>query len=116
MPPEITRLTEAFLHNPVRIEVARASTAASTIRQGLVASHGAADKRETLRRLIREAENLKNAIIFCNRKRDVAIVHRSLQKHGFSAGALHGDMDQLARMASLETLRQEMCLFSFVLT
>ena len=105
MPPEITRLTEAFLHNPVRIEVARASTAASTIRQALVASHGAADKRETLRRLIREAENLKNAIIFCNRKRDVAIVHRSLQKHGFSAGALHGDMDQLARMASLETFK-----------
>ena len=105
MPPEITRLTEAFLHNPVRIEVARASTTASTIRQALVASHGAADKRETLRRLIREAENLKNAIIFCNRKRDVAIVHRSLQKHGFSAGALHGDMDQLARMASLEAFK-----------
>lgn len=64
MPPEITRLTEAFLHNPVRIEVARASTAASTIRQGLVASHGAADKRETLRRLIREAENLKMLLFF----------------------------------------------------
>ena len=105
MPPEITRLTEAFLHNPVRIEVARASTTASTIRQALIASHGGADKRETLRRLIREAENLKNAIIFCNRKRDVAIVHRSLQKHGFSAGALHGDMDQLARMASLEAFK-----------
>jgi superfamily II DNA/RNA helicase len=102
MPPEITRLTEAFLHNPVRVEVARASTTASTIRQALVASHGHADKRETLRNLIRGAENLKNAIIFCNRKRDVAILHRSLVKHGFSAGALHGDMDQLARMASLD--------------
>lgn len=105
MPPEITRLTEAFLHNPVRVEVARASTTASTIRQALVATHGHAEKRESLRRLIRGAENLKNAIIFCNRKRDVAILHRSLVKHGFSAGALHGDMDQLARMASLDSFK-----------
>jgi len=105
MPPEITRLTEAFLHNPVRVEVARASTTASTIRQALVATHGHAEKRESLRRLIRSAENLKNAIIFCNRKRDVAILHRSLVKHGFSAGALHGDMDQLARMASLDAFK-----------
>lgn len=105
MPPEITRLTEAFLHNPIRIEVARAATTASTIRQALVASHGHADKRETLRQLIRGAENLKNAIVFCNRKRDVAILHRSLIKHGFPAGALHGDMDQLARMASLDAFK-----------
>ncbi|MFO1114064.1 MAG: DEAD/DEAH box helicase [Beijerinckiaceae bacterium] len=105
MPPEITRLTEAFLHNPVRIEVARAATTASTITQGLVASHGHAAKRETLRQLIRSQENLKNAIIFCNRKRDVAILHKSLVKHGFSAGALHGDMDQLARMASLDAFK-----------
>ncbi|MDE2362451.1 MAG: DEAD/DEAH box helicase [Hyphomicrobiales bacterium] len=105
MPPEITRLTEQFLHNPVRIEVARAATTASTITQGLIASHGHAAKRETLRRLIRGEENLKNAIIFCNRKRDVAILHKSLAKHGFSAGALHGDMDQLARMASLDAFK-----------
>jgi superfamily II DNA/RNA helicase len=105
MPPEITRLTEAFLHTPVRVEVARAATTASNIRQVLVASHGHADKRETLRRLLRSEENFKNAIIFCNRKRDVAILHRSLEKHGFSAGALHGDMDQLARMASLEAFK-----------
>ncbi len=105
MPPEITRLTEAFLHNPVRVEVARASTTASTIRQALVATHGHGEKRESLRRLIRGAENLKNAIVFCNRKRDVAILHRSLVKHGFAAGALHGDMDQLARMASLDSFK-----------
>ena len=98
MPPEITRLTEQFLHNPARVEVARASSTATTITQGLVASHGGGLKRETLRRLIREAVDLKNAIIFCNRKRDVAILHKSLQKHGFAAGALHGDMDQRARM------------------
>ena len=105
MPPEITRLTEQFLTNPVRIEVARAATTASTITQNLVASHGGPAKRETLRRLIREADAFKNAIIFCNRKRDVALLHKSLQKHGFSVGALHGDMDQRARMLSLDAFK-----------
>ena len=105
MPPEITRLTEQFLTNPVRIEVARAATTASTIIQSLVASHGGPSKRETLRRLIREADAFKNAIIFCNRKRDVALLHKSLQKHGFSVGALHGDMDQRARMLSLDAFK-----------
>ncbi len=105
MPPEITRLTEQFLHNPVRIEVARAATTAATIAQSLVASHGGPAKRETLRRLIRTADGFKNAIIFCNRKRDVALLHKSLEKHGFSAGALHGDMDQRARMLSLDAFK-----------
>jgi superfamily II DNA/RNA helicase len=105
MPPEITRLTETFLHNPVRIEVARASSTAVTITQGLAASAAGPAKRETLRRLLRKTDNFKNAIIFCNRKRDVAILHKSLQKHGFNAGALHGDMDQRARMASLDCFK-----------
>ncbi|QFU16371.1 DEAD/DEAH box helicase [Microvirga thermotolerans] len=106
MPPEIQRLADAFLHNPVKIEVARAATTASTITQRLVAT-GSQDyeKRETLRDLIRGATDLKNAIVFCNRKRDVAVLHRSLQKHGFNAAALHGDMDQRARMAALDSFR-----------
>jgi superfamily II DNA/RNA helicase len=105
MPPEITRLTETFLHNPVRIEVARAASTATTITQGLVASAPGPAKRETLRRLIRDAADFKNAIIFCNRKRDVALLHKSLQKHGFNAGALHGDLDQRARTASLDAFK-----------
>ena len=105
MPPEITRLADAFLHNPVRIEVARAASTAVTISQSLVGSCGGPAKRETLRRLIRTATDFKNAIIFCNRKRDVAILHKSLQKHGFNAGVLHGDMDQRARMASLDSFK-----------
>ncbi|WP_395666356.1 DEAD/DEAH box helicase [Methylocella sp.] len=105
MPPEITRLTETFLHNPARVEVARPSSTASTITQGLVASPPGPDKRKTLRNLIRGAADFKNAIIFCNRKRDVAVLHKSLVKHGFSAGALHGDMDQRARMASLDAFK-----------
>jgi superfamily II DNA/RNA helicase len=105
MPAEIVRLTEAFLHNPVRVEVAPAASSPDAITQTLVASQSGPAKRETLRRLIGTAANFKNAIIFCNRKRDVAILHKSLQKHGFRAGALHGDMDQRARMASLDAFK-----------
>jgi superfamily II DNA/RNA helicase len=105
MPPEITRLTQTFLHNPVRVEVAPPSSTASTITQALVASATGPAKRETLRKLIRGTAPFKNAIIFCNRKRDVALLHKSLQKHGFNAGALHGDMDQRARMASLDAFK-----------
>ena len=65
-----------------------------------------AEKRETLRRLLRDAKDLKNAIIFCNRKREVALLHKSLQKHGFAVGALHGDMDQSARTAALDQFRK----------
>ena len=105
MPPEIVRLTEAFLHNPVRVEVARAASTATTITQSLIASNRGPAKRETLRKVIRETDGFKNAIIFCNRKRDVALLHKSLQKHGFSVGALHGDMEQRARMASLDAFK-----------
>jgi superfamily II DNA/RNA helicase len=107
MPPEIRRITEQFLHNPVRVEVARPATTVETTTQ-LLARSGREpfDKRETLRRLIRSAEGLKNAIIFCNRKRDVATLHRSLLRHHFSVQALHGDMDQPARMAALDQFRK----------
>ena len=106
MPPEITRLADAFLHNPVRVEVSRAATTAENITQTLVPSGGSPEeKRSTLRRIIHDAKNFKNALIFCNRKRDVQVVYRSLQKHGFSVLALHGDLDQRMRMAALDAFR-----------
>ncbi|MGE3305988.1 MAG: DEAD/DEAH box helicase [Rhizobiaceae bacterium] len=107
MPPEITKLTEQFLHAPVRVEVAKAATTASTVTQRLVKSGSKSwDKRETLRRLIRdEGDAIKNAIIFCNRKIEVSELFRSLVKHDFNAGALHGDMDQRARMTMLANFR-----------
>jgi superfamily II DNA/RNA helicase len=108
MPPEIRRITEQFLSSPVKVEVSRPATAAATITQQLVkCGREPHDKREALRRLIRgTTENFKNAIVFCNRKREVALLHRSLVKHGFNAVALHGDMDQPARMAALEKFRK----------
>ncbi|MBR27257.1 MAG: DEAD/DEAH box helicase [Rhodobacteraceae bacterium] len=112
MPPEITRLTDTFLHAPVRVEVARQATAAETITQGVVrhtaARKDAADseKREILRRLIvAEGDTLTNAIVFCNRKRDVDVVFKSLKKHGMNVGALHGDLDQSIRTKTLDGFR-----------
>jgi superfamily II DNA/RNA helicase len=107
MPPEIQRIADTFLHNPVRVEVSRPATTAATVKQSLVATgRDPHDKRETLRRLIRTSEGFKNAIIFCNRKREVALLHRSLVKHGFNAVALHGDLDQPQRMAALDQFRR----------
>ena len=106
MPAEIKRITDQFLHNPVQVEVSRPATAATTITQALVHTRSTpAEKRVTLRRLIRSAENLQNAIVFCNRKTEVALLHKSLVRHGFGAVALHGDMDQRSRMAALESFR-----------
>jgi superfamily II DNA/RNA helicase len=107
MPPEIQRLTEQFLHNPVRVEVSRPATAAVNVVQEIVnvpANDWA--KREALRRLIREVEpTLNNAIVFCNRKRDVDVVAKSLVRHGFQASPLHGDLDQSLRTKTLDSFR-----------
>ncbi|MBX3503585.1 MAG: DEAD/DEAH box helicase [Alphaproteobacteria bacterium] len=103
MPPEIRKLADAFLMNPKEVTVARPATTASTVQQGLAIVPGE-DKREALRRLIRN-EDVKNALIFCNRKKDVDILFQSLRKHGFSVGALHGDMSQAVRMETLERFK-----------
>ncbi|WP_165219373.1 DEAD/DEAH box helicase [Affinirhizobium pseudoryzae] len=98
MPPEIQKLADRFLQNPERVEVAPPSSTAKTVTQRLVAAHNKDyEKRAVLRALIRAQDDLKNAIIFCNRKKDVADLFRSLERHGFSVGALHGDMDQRSR-------------------
>jgi superfamily II DNA/RNA helicase len=107
MPPEIRRITETFLHNPEKVEVSRPATTAVGVSQFQVAvGREPHDKRDTLRRLLRDAKDLQNAIIFCNRKREVALLYKSLQKHGFAVGALHGDMDQSARTAALDQFRK----------
>ena len=106
MPPEIQKLADRFLQNPERIEVARPASTAATVTQRFVAAHTKDyEKRAVLRDLIRAQEELKNAIIFCNRKKDVAELFRSLDRHGFSVGALHGDMDQRSRMAMLANFK-----------
>ncbi|MBL8642713.1 MAG: DEAD/DEAH box helicase [Rhodospirillaceae bacterium] len=99
MNPEIRRLADKFLMNPKEVQATAPATTATTIVQAIITVRPE-DKRECLRRLIR-AENLENAFIFCNRKRDVDIVFKSLIKHGFNAVGLHGDMPQPKRMEML---------------
>jgi superfamily II DNA/RNA helicase len=105
MPAEVRKLADAFLRDPVEIAVAPPASPAATVIQSL-AVVGPEDKREALRRLIR-SEDVKNALIFCNRKRDVDILFRSLSRHGFDAAALHGDMPQAKRTETLDRFRND---------
>jgi len=104
MPAEIRGLADAFLRDPVEIAVAPPASPSATVVQSLAVIRPE-DKREALRRLIR-SEDVKNALIFCNRKRDVDILFRSLARHGFDAAALHGDMPQPKRTETLERFRK----------
>ncbi len=105
MPPEIKKLADKFLMNPKEMAVDPPSSTADTVEQAFV-SVSSRSKRKMLRDLIdREGESLKNALIFCNRKREVADLFTSLQKAGYPVGALHGDMDQYKRMEWLEKFR-----------
>ena len=112
MAPEIERITNTFLSNPERIEVARQATASETIEQGVVMFKGsrrdkeASEKRAVLRKLIDgEGDACTNAIIFCNRKTDVDIVAKSLKKYGYDAAPIHGDLDQSQRTRTLDGFR-----------
>lgn len=103
MPPEITRLSDQFLQAPIRIEVARASSTSDTVAQYTI-NVGSKLKREALRSMF-QTEDIQNAIIFCNRKRDIGTLVTSLKRHGFDACALHGDMDQHSRLRTLDMFR-----------
>ncbi len=112
MAPEIERITNTFLSNPERIEVARQATASETIEQGVVMFKASrrdregTEKRKLLRALIdAEGEACTNAIVFCNRKTDVDIVSKSLKKYGYDAAPIHGDLDQAQRMRTLDGFR-----------
>ncbi|MFM7083494.1 MAG: DEAD/DEAH box helicase [Hyphomicrobium sp.] len=112
MPHEITKLVQQFLKDPIRIEIAKPASTAKTITQRFIFCPDNQDwtKREILRNFLR-SETIKNAIIFCNRKRDVSVLHKSLLKHGFNTGALHGDMDQKDRMDTLTKFRSGFLTF-----
>ena len=106
MPPEITRLTKQFLNDPIRIEASRPATTAETITQYLVRipTQDQKAKRTALRMLI-ERDDVRNGIVFCNRKSEVDIVAKSLKTHGMDAAPIHGDLDQTTRMRTLESFR-----------
>ena len=101
MPAEIRRLADTYLNNPLQVAVTPPASTAENIIQGIIQVRGQhKEKRAALRDLIRR-EKVKNALIFCNRKRDVTIVTNSLRRHGFDVASLHGDMVQSLRMETL---------------
>jgi superfamily II DNA/RNA helicase len=113
MPPEIKRLADVFLMHPKEITISPPSTLGKTISQSLLMiSHMdkrdisglQKKKRNKLRKIIGQ-EKVKNALIFCNRKKDVDILNKSFKKHGFNSAALHGDMVQSSRMQTMEKFK-----------
>ena len=108
MPNEIKRLVDQFLHQPVSIQIARKNMTAKTVTQRIVRmpSSDAKQKRTALRWLIDNSETpVDNGIIFCNRKRDVDIVAKSLNVHGHDAAPIHGDLPQSLRTQTLDSFR-----------
>jgi superfamily II DNA/RNA helicase len=112
MPPEIKSLVDRFMHEPERVEVSKPASTATTISQlvARVKDKTPAAKRDMLRRAI-DRDGVKNGIIFCNRKRDVDTVARSLKKHGFSAAPIHGDLDQSTRTQTLADFKSDTLRF-----
>ena len=112
MPPEIKSLVDRFMNDPVRVEVSRPASTATTITQlvARVKDKTPAAKRDMLRKAIGRS-GVKNGIIFCNRKRDVDTVARSLIKHGFSAAPIHGDLDQSTRTKTLDDFKSDTLRF-----
>ena len=100
---DIQRLGAKFVMNPKIIEVAPPASTADTVAQHLTWTD-MKKKRQILRDILRH-ESVKNAVIFCNRKRDIAELIKSLTRHGFSAVALHGDMTQSARLEALQRFK-----------
>ena len=102
--PEIKRLGEAFLIQPKEVSVAPPATVAETVRHAMIAVD-ASEKRSTLRALVRDS-TVRSALIFCNRKKDVDLVHDSLRRGGFDVRALHGDMVQHRRTETLAAFKE----------
>ena len=100
---EIHKIGSRFVMNPKLIEVSKPASTADTVTQQLIWAKPR-EKRAVLRDALRD-ESIQNAVIFCNRKRDISTLLSSLKRHKFSAVALHGDMTQSARLAALEQFK-----------
>ena len=105
MPPPIQKLAAKFLNDPKRVEVARPATANVNIEQILVET--SADKKKDVLKDLLRADDLKNAIIFCNRKSTVRELASSLRRAGFAAGQIQGDMEQAERIAEFERFKKD---------
>ncbi len=103
MAPEIKKLTERFLSNPREVAVSPPASTADTVEQFQV-NVDSRRKNNILLKIIKQ-ENVQNAFIFCNRKRDVDSLSKWLADKGLNAKAMHGDMPQSSRMETLSQFK-----------
>ena len=101
---EIRRIGNRFVLNPKIIEVARVAQVASTISQ-FICKTSPRSKQGYLRKLLKN-EPINNAVIFCNRKKDISSLVKSLNKYEFNVATLHGDMPQTARLEALKSFKE----------
>jgi superfamily II DNA/RNA helicase len=100
---EIRHIGKNFVINPKEISVNPDTTTATNIESYLInTSHE--DKLSNLKKIL-NIEKIKNAVIFCNKKIDINKVNIFLKKNKFSTVCLHGDMNQSARINSLEEFK-----------
>ena len=102
--PEIRRLANSYLNDPVTIEVAPPNTTASTVEQHFY-SVGDDDKRRALKQILQQ-RGLKQAFVFVNSKLGCARLARSLEREGLNTTALHGDKSQDERLKALDAFKK----------
>ena len=103
MPPEIKKLTQKFLSNPKEISVSPPSSTSKNVEQFLVKT-SPKQKREVLGKILKQ-DDVQNAFVFCNRKRDIGDLNRWLQNKGYAAQEMHGDLPQKHRTDTLEKFK-----------
>ena len=103
MPEPIRRITKRFMNDPQEVKIKATQQSAPDIAQSCWYVHGFR-KNEALLRFL-EVEDFDAAIIFTRTKSGTLDVTELLEKHGFRAAALNGDMTQQLREQTLERLR-----------
>ena len=103
LPLAIRRLADAFLHNPKEVRVDPPASPAEMVNHTL-AMVGPRGKGKAMRTLL-GGEFVTNALIFCNRKREVDRLSQSLKRYGLQCAALHGDMQQSVRTETLAAFK-----------
>jgi superfamily II DNA/RNA helicase len=102
--PEIKRLAESYLQDPMLVEVARPNATASTVEQRFY-SVAPDDKRRAVLKLLKE-RSLSQAIVFVNSKLGCARLARSFERDGLRTNALHGDKSQDERLKALDAFKR----------
>ena len=102
--PEIRRLAQSYLQDPITVEVARPNATATNVEQRFY-SVAEDDKRAVVRQLIKTRE-LTQALVFVNSKLGAARLARSFERDGLRTSALHGDKSQDERLKALEAFKR----------